>query len=192
MVSKLSPKERYLQGNLLIATPNVSGSCFSRSVIYMCSHTDDGAMGMIINNQIPHIDSREILEQLDIKLDDGIPDIPIHFGGPVDPARGFVIHSAEYKTTDTVNIDDSISITSNADVLRDLAKGRGPHHSILVLGYSGWEAGQVEQEIEDNSWLVVPATNALIFGDENEMKWDLAANSLGVDMNKLSTTAGHA
>jgi putative transcriptional regulator len=181
-----------LAGHLLIATPVVQESCFARSVIYMCAHNEAGAMGMIINYPVESVDIKEIFSQLAI---DGNPlgrTFPIHFGGPVESNRGFVLHSDEYATEGSLIRQDGIAVTASVSVLKELAQGNGPAQGMLVLGYAGWSPGQLESEIETGSWIVVPASKQLVFETDNETKWNVAVSSLGFDMGHYSTVVGHA
>lgn len=188
----MEDKSGYLEGHLLIATPLITGSCFYRSVIYLCVHNDEGAMGIVINHPIQNVNFRDILKQLNIDPSAYNAQVPVHFGGPVDPARGFVIHTADYARSETVYMGGNIALTSNVEVLRDIAIGSGPRESILALGYAGWSPGQLENELESNSWISTPATKELIFNTGNSEKWARAAETVGVDLLKLSTTVGHA
>ena len=190
--SPAQDSDGYLQGQLLIATPMLSSGCFARSVVYMCSHTSDGAMGIIVNQTIARINIADIFSQLEIDVAPSVEALPVHFGGPVEASRGFVLHTPEYKVRDTVLIDDAVALTANVDILKDVACGKGPQRSLLALGYAGWGAGQLEAEIESNSWISAPAGLDLIFGGENKRKWERAAQSLGVNMLHFSSNAGHA
>jgi len=190
-ISKES-KPGYLEGQLLIATPVVTGSCFYRSVIYVCVHNEEGAMGIVINQIINNVTIRDILKQLGIQPGVMKGDLPVHFGGPVDSARGFVLHTDDYKQRDTVIMKNGIALTSNIDVLKDLTVGVGPSRSIMALGYAGWNAGQLDVEIHQNSWLTAPASPDLVFENGGREKWFTAAESIGVDLLKLSPAAGHA
>lgn len=181
-----------LEGNLLIATPIIQGSCFARSVIYMCSHDKSGAMGVIVNSPVENVHIKEIYEQLSLEASLAARAMTVHFGGPVDSGRGFVLHSSDTMLEGSAEHSEGIALSANISVLRELAKGQGPAKAMLMLGYSGWAAGQLESEIEQGSWIVVPATQTLVFDTENEMKWNLSAASLGVDMGRLSYTVGHA
>lgn len=189
---KASSNEGYLEGQLLIATPLIQGSCFQKSVIYVCAHNAEGAMGIILNQPLAQIDFVEILRQLGIDTPHVARKFPLHFGGPVEPARGFVLHTDEYKRDETVLFPAGLALTSSLDVLKDIAEGEGPKKGLLALGYSGWSAGQLEQEIEANSWISVPATPWLVFDTDMDSKWMLAARSQGIDLSKLSGEVGHA
>lgn len=182
----------YLEGQLLIATPQLTGSCFAKSVIYICAHTSDGAMGIIINHLVDTIDSDEIFSQLNIQIPREGVDIPVHFGGPVDTARGFVLHSTDYAQKETVLMSEGIALTSNIDILKDISGGKGPKKCILALGYAGWSPGQLESELETNSWLTADANTKLMFDTKNEDKWQGTALHMGIDLTKLSGEVGHA
>lgn len=182
----------WLEGQLLVATTQIGDGCFSRAVLYVCAHGKEGAIGLIINRQLPELKYRDVLRQLKIEPAVTFKDPKVYLGGPVEASRGFVIHSPDYKGTDTIALDDGISITASLQVLRDIAAGKGPEKSLLALGYAGWEPKQLESEIEANSWISVPATPELIFNTSDDAKWSLAAQSLGVDMFKLSGHVGHA
>ena len=165
---------------------------FERSVIFVCAHNEDGAMGVVINKTLDSIDFRELLGQLDIPANEAARDIAVHFGGPVENQRGFVLHSNDYRHDDTLVVDDQVGLTATLDVLRDLAQGQGPENSILALGYAGWGPGQLEAEFQDNAWLSVPASRELVFKVANSDKWERAFNSIGVDLSVLSGTPGRA
>lgn len=182
----------YLEGQLLVATPMVSGSCFDKAVIYTCVHNENGAMGIIINHRIENLSFDELLHQLKIANPESEIILPIHFGGPVDTSRGFILHSNDFRLEDTLMGKGNFALTSNIDILKEIASGRGPRESMLVLGYAGWGPGQLETEMESGSWITVPATHGLVFGSDNANKWVLAGQSLGIDMSRLHGTVGHA
>jgi putative transcriptional regulator len=185
-------KSGSLAGHLLIATPVVQDSCFARSVIYMCAHNEAGAMGIIVNYPVENIHIKEIFEQLDIDSQAQAKNFPIHFGGPVESNRGFVVHSADYSTEESLFEKDGIAVTASINVLQELAEGKGPSQGMLVLGYAGWSPGQLESEIETGSWIVVPASAKLVFDTDNDTKWNVAVSTLGIDMGHYSTDVGHA
>jgi putative transcriptional regulator len=191
--SDTAPTLGYLSGQLLVATPLVTSPGFAHSVIFLCAHDAGGAMGIIINHIIENISYRELFEQLSIEGSQNTPRLPVHYGGPVEINRGFVIYHFEHaphpETLITVN---NIAISSSIHVLRDIAAGKGPTERILALGYAGWASGQLEAEIESNSWISVPSSRALIFDPNNDTKWNRAAESLGIDIRKLTSDAGHA
>lgn len=179
-------------GQVLLAMPAMSDPRFERSVIYVCAHNQDGAMGIVINKTLDSIDFRELLSHLDISTEKNADDVPVHFGGPVENQRGFVLHSEDYRHTETLVVDKGIGLTATVDILRDLAKGTGPQDAILALGYAGWGPGQLESEFQENAWLLVPASHDLLFRVSNDDKWEHAFNSIGVDLSVLSGTAGRA
>jgi len=189
----------YLDGQLLVAMPLMTDKRFARSVIYMCAHSDKGAMGLIINQRAPHISFRELLGQLNIstrdpdKVDADLIDISVHVGGPVETGRGFVLHSSDYYAADsTLAIDDSVSLTATVDILKAMAAGRGPGRAILALGYAGWRAGQLESEISANGWLHCPADAELLFDCALDQKYERALSKIGIDPSHLVSVAGHA
>ena len=182
-----------LSGQLLIAMPGMGDPRFARSVVYICAHSEDGAMGLIVNKPTPEVRFSELLEQLEIPAGAEMRDIRVHFGGPVDNARGFVLHSTDYSSgRATLRVDDSVAMTATLDVLEELAHGRGPSSSLLALGHAGWGPGQLEDEIARNGWLTAKARSDIVFGRANEHKWSAALKSLGVDPLTLSSEAGRA
>ncbi len=183
----------YLDGKLLIAMPGMGDKRFEHSVVFMCAHSADGAMGLIVNKPMADLKSKDLLEQLDIKLAPNSKSIDVHFGGPVEHGRGFVLHSPEYALDgSTMNICDQFGMTATIEVLKDLAAGEGPDHSLLALGYAGWGPGQLETEIQSNGWLICDAAFNLVFADTQTNKWDAALSSIGVDPKLLSAEGGRA
>ncbi|MBT5945282.1 MAG: YqgE/AlgH family protein [Rhodospirillaceae bacterium] len=182
----------YFEGQMLLAMPAMTDPRFERAVIYMCAHNDEGAMGLVINKTLDSIDFRELLGQLDIPAADSARDVTVHFGGPVENQRGFVLHSGEYRHSETLMVTDQVGLTATLDILRALAQGEGPERSILALGYAGWGAGQLDAEIHDNAWLSVPYDENLMFEVSDDDKWERAFNSIGVDLSVLSGTSGRA
>ena len=195
-----SDDEVYLDGQLLIAMPSTGDPRFSRSVIYVCAHSSEGAMGIIINQRAPNISFAELLEQLKIvptedriSLPSAMNAMDVHLGGPVETGRGFVLHSADYfKADSTLPINDSVCLTATIDILRDIAKGSGPTQALLALGYAGWAPGQLEDEIQSNGWLNCPANPKLVFDPAVDRKYNRALDSLGVDPSHLVSDSGHA
>lgn len=183
--------ETSLTGQCLVAMPGMDDPRFSRSVIYVCAHNEDGAMGLVVNRALEQITFPDILEQLEIESTVSC-ELPVLFGGPVDTSRGFVLHSAEYRNETTLMVDERTALTATTDVLRDIATGRGPLRRLMSLGYAGWSAGQLDEEIKHNVWLNVPADEDLLFGPDLEDKWSRAIAKLGIDPSLLSATAGHA
>lgn len=182
----------YLTGQMLIAMPQMQDPRFARSVVYICAHTAEGAMGLVVNRLFSSLNFPDLLEQLNIETTPLCDPIRVHFGGPVEAGRGFVLHSTDYRQDTTLLVDDHVGLTATVDVLRAIAEGRGPRQSLLALGYAGWGAGQLDGEIRDNAWLNVPSDDDLLFGEEIENKWERAIAKIGVDFSKLSANAGHA
>ena len=182
-----------LDGKLLIAMPGMGDPRFDKAVIFLCAHSDDGALGLIINKPAPELEFSSLLEQLEIDVGPPRRDIRVHFGGPVEHGRGFVLHSGDYQSDDsTLQVSDAFGMTATLDVLEDIARGTGPSSALLALGYSGWGPGQLDSEILANGWLTCDALPDLVFGDDDETKWTAALKSLGVDALMLSSEAGRA
>jgi putative transcriptional regulator len=188
------------EGKVLIATPSLRDGVFTRSVVYMCAHRSDGAMGIVVNQRAPEVKFSKLLVQLEIvkeadaiRLPSKVDEIRVLRGGPVDTGRGFVLHSNDYAAADsTVHIDGDVCLTATLDILRAIATGDGPRKAVLALGCAGWAAGQLETEILANAWLVGPADPALLFGDDFTGKYDHALGLLGARAAHLSSEAGHA
>jgi putative transcriptional regulator len=197
---KRKRSETCLKGQLLVAMPLMTDKRFARSVIYMCAHSDDGAMGLIINHRADHISFPDLLERLGIiphGAEDGISnDIlerQVHVGGPVETGRGFVLHSSDYYSTEsTLPIDHEVSLTASIEILKAIASGEGPVHAMLALGYAGWSPGQLESEIQANGWLHCPPDLDLLFDPDIEDKYARALAKIGVDPSHLVSDAGHA
>ncbi len=182
-----------LCGKLLIAMPGMSDPRFDKSVVYMCAHSDEGAMGLILNKPTPEVPFAGLLKQLSIKALPGIPETPIYFGGPVEIGRGFVLHTADYDLDEiTLQVDAQFSMTATRDILTDIANNEGPQQALLALGYAGWGSGQLEHEIQQNGWLTCDATLEVVFDVPDADKWVAALKLLGVDALMLSATAGRA
>ena len=182
-----------LTGQLLIAMPGMGDPRFEHSVVFLCAHSDEGAMGLIVNKPAEEVVLRDVLDQLDIAPENAAGSMPIHFGGPVEMARGFVLHSPDYKSRlQTLEVAGTFAMSATVDILEDIAKGEGPREAMVMLGYSGWGPGQLEGEIGQNGWLTSDADPDLVFGRTNTSKWLMALERLGVDPLGLSATAGHA
>jgi putative transcriptional regulator len=192
--TKGGPEQGYLTGQLLIAMPAMRDPRFARTVIYMCAHNADGAIGLVINKALPSISFSDLLEQLKIAVEPstGTRMPQVHFGGPVETGRGFVLHSTEYMQDDSMAIDDTVALTATVDIVRDIAGGTGPQASFLALGYAGWGPGQLDGEIQENAWLHVDADSALLFDEELDTKWQRSIAKIGFDLSLLSTEAGRA
>jgi putative transcriptional regulator len=183
---------RFLTGQLLIAMPQMADPRFAQTVIYMCAHSDDGAMGLVINRPIDSISFPGLLKQLEIDVPGANDQIRVMFGGPVETGRGFVLHSPDYVQESTLMIEGDLGLTATMDILKDIASGSGPKRSLLALGYAGWAPGQLDHEMQSNGWLHAPANADLIFNDDIGSKWDRALATLGINSALLSGDAGHA
>lgn len=182
-----------LIGQLLIAMPGMSDPRFDHSVIYMCAHSAEGAMGLIVNKPTPDVRFADLLEQLSIPVGDAAQSIRIHYGGPIETGRGFVLHSDDYEGgPGTLQVDAGVAMTATLDVLEDIAQGNGPARSMLALGYAGWGPGQLEGEIAANGWLTAQAPADILWGRASEHKWTAALKVLGIDPVMLSATGGRA
>ena len=182
-----------LTGKLLIAMPGMGDMRFEHSVVFLCSHGPEGAMGLIVNKPAEDVRLSDLLTQLDIVPQPPERDMPVHFGGPVESARGFVLHSTDYASSlQSMKVSDEFSMTATLDILEDIATGAGPKRALMMLGYAGWGPSQLESEIAMNGWLTADADPALIFGTADAEKWGAALKSLGVDPLTLSASAGRA
>ena len=182
-----------LAGQLLVAMPQMLDQRFARSVIYLCAHSEDaGAMGLVINKLLNSLTMGELFAQLDISPSRIVDSRPVHFGGPVEAGRGFVLHTSDYSEDATLVVDDNMAVTATLEILRAIGKGQGPRHSLFALGYAGWAPGQLDAEIQANGWLSVAADNDIVFDPDQDGKWRRALAKLGIDLSMLSTDAGHA
>ena len=193
------PARGYLDGQMLIAMPAMRDERFARSLIYVCAHSSEGAMGIVVNQPAANIKFPDLLVQLDVIPAKDLIELPpkadvkVLKGGPVETGRGFVLHSADFFIENsTLPIDNGICLTATLDILKAIAQGQGPRSAVLALGYAGWSPGQLENEIQENGWLHCAADSELIFGNDNESKYAKALRKLGVDLGKLSSEAGHA
>lgn len=182
----------FLAGQLLVAMPSMQDPRFERSVILMCAHNEEGAMGLVINKLIEELKLPELMRQLNIAGGGFAGRTEVHFGGPVEVGRGFVLHSPDYLEAGTMVIGDDYALTATLDVLRAIGRGEGPTRGFLALGYSGWGPGQLDAEIQANGWLTVPPDQEIVFGPGLADKWQRALAKLGVDLIALSGEAGHA
>ncbi|WP_026782120.1 YqgE/AlgH family protein [Pleomorphomonas koreensis] len=196
----MAGKANYLDGKFLIAMPALDEGDFSRAVIYMCAHSAEGAMGLVINKPLDHLSFPDLLVQLEIIPDEKRIRLPsearamrVHRGGPVDTGRGFVLHTADFHLdAATLPISEDLSLTATVEILKAIAEGRGPEHSLLTLGYAGWAPGQLESEIQSNGWLTTDADPEIIFGAADGERYRRALATLGVDLAALSPTSGRA
>lgn len=186
----------YLNGHILLAMPNMGDPRFHKAAIYLCAHDEKGAMGIVINHVLSGLDFGSLLKDLEIEANITLPKrlhhLPVLCGGPVETARGFIIHSHDFKQPDTIKVQDDIFVTGTLDALMALTEEQAPKNMIFALGYAGWRAGQLEQELRENAWLTLPATPSLIFGENTGNIWDMALASLGIKAEQLSHMSGRA
>jgi putative transcriptional regulator len=195
-----APMEGYLDGQMLVAMPGMLDDRFARTVIYLCAHSAEGAMGIVVNKPAADLNFPDLLVQLDIipeaeriQLPQRVGRVQVLMGGPVETSRGFVLHSPDFFIDQsTLPIDEGICLTATVDILRAIAKGEGPANAVLALGYAGWSEGQLEKEIQANGWLNCPADPEIIFHSTLDSKYDLALRRIGIDPAMLSSDAGHA
>jgi putative transcriptional regulator len=195
-----APKPGYLDGQMLVAMPGMLDERFQRTVIYMCAHSPEGAMGIVLNKPASDVSFPDLLVQLDIipekeviRLPSRVGRMHVLMGGPVETSRGFVLHTPDFFIDQsTLPIDDGVCLTATVDILRAIAKGGGPQIALLALGSASWAAGQLESEIQANGWLNCPADADLVFDAAVDVKYDLALRRIGIDLAMLSTQAGHA
>lgn len=180
-----------LRDHFLIAMPGMQDSSFAHSVTYICDHSESGAMGLTLNHPLP-LTLTDIFQQLELEDSSGRGDQPVMSGGPVQVERGFVLHNAGSEWQSTIQVSSEISLTASRDILVALAEGKGPSEYLLALGYAGWDAGQLEEEILANAWLTLPADKQILFNTPPEQRWSAAARHLGIDLNLISANAGHA
>lgn len=182
-----------LAGQLLVAMPQMLDQRFARSVIYLCAHSgESGAMGIVINKLLGSLTMGELLNHLEIAPAGTAETRPVHFGGPVETGRGFVLHTADYHEEATLHVADNIAVTATLEILRAIGKGEGPRQSLFALGYAGWGPGQLDAEIQANGWLCVDADDAILFDLDHDDKWRRALAKLKIDPTTLSSDAGHA
>ncbi|HTZ70257.1 MAG TPA: YqgE/AlgH family protein [Acetobacteraceae bacterium] len=184
--------EGLLTGQLLIAMPAMNTPHFAQSVIYMCAHTPEGAMGLVVNRPLSRPSFDDLLEQLEVTPVPPGRRIELFRGGPVDSARGLVLHTSDWTGEGSLLVEDGVALTQSLDVLKAIAEGGGPARGFLALGYAGWGPGQLEREMQENAWLSAPSTQELLFDRDHDTKWRRALGILKVDPLLLSGTAGHA
>jgi putative transcriptional regulator len=186
------PGDARLTGQLLIAMPTMEDPRFAHSVIYLCAHTEDGAMGLVLNRPLASPSFEDLLRQLDVSPTPPARSIALYEGGPMDAARGFVLHTADWTGDGSLQVDGTVALTASLDVLKAIASGNGPRAGLLALGYASWGAGQLDDEIQQNTWLSAPAPLDLVFDEDHTTKWRRAFASIHVDPAWLSGVAGHA
>ena len=182
----------FLDGRMLIAMPGMPDPRFARSIVYLCSHSEDGAMGLITNKAVEDLVWEDIFKKIEIPIGSVNAPRPICFGGPVDMERGFLLHSSDYHSEGaTMRVDSETSLTATLEVLQDIAMGRGPERTMLALGYAGWGAGQLESELQENGWLLCEPDLSLLYDEDHDEKWDRAMAKLGINPALLGS-GGHA
>ena len=191
-MSDISQDGSYVTGQLLIAMPGMRDERFAKSVIYMCAHSEEGAMGLVLNQRLDSLKFAELISQLELDEKHLSSDVPVHFGGPVESGRGFVLHTSDYQQDATLEVVNGVALTATVDILKAIAQGKGPQKSLLALGYAGWGPGQLDMEIRANGWLQVPSDSEIIFDIEPDTKWEQAIQRLGIDPRMLSDDVGHA
>ncbi len=184
--------DNHLAGMMLVAMPGMPDPRFDRSVVFLCAHSREGAMGIIVNQLAADVAFESIIEQLGIEPTPAATDLKVHVGGPVESSRGFVLHSADYVHENTLMIDEGFALTATVDVLRAIAGGEGPRQKVFALGYAGWAPGQLDAEIQKNGWLIAPPDQQIVFELNDADKWAGALRKIGVDPSLLSSSAGHA
>lgn len=186
----------YFNGQLLLAMPSIGDPRFTKAVIYVCAHDEKGAMGIVINHVLPGLEFGSLLKDLEIESTIQLPEnlyhLPVLCGGPMETARGFLIHSDDFKQPDTIEVQSGIHVTGTIDALHALEKNDVPNHVLFALGYAGWDAGQLEKEIQANAWLTLPATPTLVFSETAGDVWDQSLSALGINPAQLSTLSGRA
>ena len=191
-MSDISQDGSYVTGQLLIAMPGMRDERFAKSVIYMCAHSEEGAMGLVLNQRLDSLTFAELISQLELDEKHLSKDVPVHFGGPVESGRGFVLHTSDYQQDATLEVVNGVALTATVEILKAIAQGKGPQKSLLALGYAGWGPGQLDMEIRANGWLQVPSDSEIIFDIEPNTKWERAIQRLGIDPRMLSDDVGHA
>lgn len=176
--------------------PHMGDPRFHKAAILVCAHDEKGAMGIVINHALPGLEFGTLLEDLEIQSNIHLPEslskIPVMCGGPVEIARGFLVHSDDFKQNGTIEIDKGLNVTGTLDAIEAMTEGTLPDHLIFALGYAGWTEGQLEQEIKENAWMVAPATSNLIFDTQTDQLWDVAMSTIGINPNLLSEQTGQA
>lgn len=191
--TKNKKNSSYLAGKLLVAMPNMDDDSFKNATIFLCAHDEKGAMGLIVNDKMPNIDFEQLLLKLKIDRSEGRSvTIPVLRGGPLDSSRGFVLHGKDFNRKDTIDVDEKFSVTGTMDALKAIADGSGPNEAIFMLGYSSWEAGQLEEELKENSWIIVDADDDIIFNTTPDKVWRKAMSKIGVNPDMISHVTGHA
>ena len=191
-MAKTNKESVFLTGKLLVAMPHMQDPRFDHGVIFVCGHDANGGMGLVINKYADTLTLEDLMDQLKMEINQPVASMRVHFGGPVEIGRGFVLHSSDYTNESSVRIDENFVLTATIDILKDIALGKGPKKCLLALGYAGWSPGQLETELQTNGWLSVDPDDALVFGENVDTCWERAIAKIGIDPAMLSTEAGHA
>ncbi len=181
-----------LQGNFLISTSQMPDPRFRERVVYMCAHNEDGAMGVIVNHPITDISLSDVLLSANIEVDEEISFPPVYLGGPVEMESAFILYTSDYDTQNSMKVSETVSLSSDPKILKDIAVGRGPQHYLFLLGYAGWSPGQLENELGVNGWLTLPAEDDVLFHTPDELKWKKAAEKYGIDISTFGDVIGSA
>ncbi|MGL5784568.1 MAG: YqgE/AlgH family protein [Alphaproteobacteria bacterium] len=189
---KISEFSGYLTGSLLVAMPHISDARFHKSLVFVCGHDENGAMGLVVNRVLEEITLKDLFQQMNMETSPVCESYPIHFGGPVEGGKGFVLHTADYQQATTLVINDQYGVTATLDILSAIAEEKGPKFSILALGYAGWGPGQLDAELQSNNWLEVEPDENLIFQVPYWKKWEAAISKLGIEEMMLTPDLGHA
>ena len=187
-----SSKNTYLSGKLLVSASNMADDCFTKSVVYLCAHSKDGAMGFVINKKLQDLSFSDLAVPVDAAILNPLEHMFLYQGGPLEKIRGFVLHSAEYYKPGTYLVDQNIAVSSSLDVLKDIAYGIGPHENLVALGYSAWEPKQLEHEIINNDWFVIDASPELLFHTDDDQKWERAMDETNIDLSRFIFTTANA
>ncbi len=190
---KDNKKSSFLAGKLLVAMPSNNDDNFKNATIFLCAHDEKGAMGLVVNDKMPNIDFEQLLIKLKIDHGDGrTVRMPVLRGGPLDSSRGFVLHSKDFSRKDTIHVDERFSVTGTVDALKAIADGTGPNDAIFMLGYSSWGAGQLEEELKENNWIIVDADSEIIFNTTPDKVWRKALSKIGINPDMISSVTGNA
>ncbi|MBP5615459.1 MAG: YqgE/AlgH family protein [Alphaproteobacteria bacterium] len=184
--------DKFLRGKILVAMPKLDDDCFRQSVIYLCSHGKEGAMGFMINKKLKDFSLSDLAVPFPVQNFSNLNQIYLYHGGPVEKIRGFILHSAEYQKPDTYQVNTQIALSSNLDVLTDIVYGIGPKENLVALGYCAWEPAQLEKELMQNDWLVTDASTDLLFHTNDELKWERAMDETNIDLDRFLPCTGHA
>ena len=184
----------YLTGQLLIAMPAMGDTRFDKAVVLVCAHDDNGAMGLVLNSEMQNIDFFDLMDQLDLDIDmqSGASNMPVMKGGPVEEARGFLLHSNDFEQNDTISVKEDYKVSGSVEALKNVLNGKGPDKMMFILGYAGWGPGQLDEEIQSNAWLTIDPDPELVFQTDPSEMWQRAINKIGIDPSMLSSVSGRA